>query len=72
MRRMARADAEGGKFTVDGAAYSMPDFRVPFGEELDVEGQCLVHISEKTGGTNICAFVYEVSISDHHESAHRC
>lgn len=57
---------EGGRVSAGDAVSSMPDFRMPFGEELDIGSKCLVSIPGQGhgqgAGGGLCAFVYEVSI----------
>ena len=62
LQSIARVDAGGGRFRVENAAYSMPDFWGRFGGAVDVTGQCLVHISGQDAGRNLCVFVFEVGI----------
>ncbi|SPO04527.1 uncharacterized protein DNG_07212 [Cephalotrichum gorgonifer] len=63
LRGMLRASAADGRFTVvEGPAYPVPDFRMPFAEAgLEVGGHCLVHIPDRAAGGNLCAFVFEHS-----------
>lgn len=59
--------AGGGRVSVGDAVYSMPDFQSSFGEELDVEGKCLVNVPGQGhgqgAGRGLCALVFEVSAS---------
>lgn len=57
----------GGRVSAGDAVYSMPDFQLPFGEKLDIEGKCLVGIPGQGhgqgAGRGLCALVFEVSSS---------